>query len=223
MRTGLPQRPFPRSTPQEHPSSPTSLFSFHQAIPETYRVNRSHTFPLQEPYVPSSHSFKQVHKFNLLRPSQGKQIANPPVISTCVSSSGKTLAVVTLRDFVVYTLYNLKTQNKPQCMGNIDDEGTVLSGIDGTQLKNTWRIGHQKQKWEFGCAAVSDSIIAITASGRGCVILFSLKEEVHSPVGKFMSKLQQPDNMIRNIWFNANGQELVVLSHVPAVNKENWR
>jgi hypothetical protein len=175
----------------------------------------------QDSLPPTHPKLKCIQQVNLLRSAQSKQNANSSVVSTCVSPSGVTFGVVTPRNVFVHSLSGLKQPNpRPQCVFRIDDDGTLLSGLDSTQLKSSHHIGYEKKMWKFGCAATSDNVIAIAAVGKECLVLFSVKEGDHS-LGKLIRKLSHPEGVVRKMLFSADCEELAVLICLPT-KKEKW-
>lgn len=177
--------------------------------------------PSPEPLQQIGHTFRLAQEVNLVPPCQSKQITKASYIHTCISASAETFASVTPKEFFVYTFSSIQSSHKPSCVGKLESDGTVQVGVDNFQLEESWCIGYDKNGWSFGCAAISDSIIAIALSAKGCVLLLPLKAGKHSH-GTHISKIMQPDGVVQKVMFSTEGQELAVLSSFSATNKETW-
>jgi hypothetical protein len=138
-----------------------------------------------------------------------------PVVATCASGSGDTIAIIEPCQFRIYRL-NTNSQwsaNESSCMGKLE-EGIFKFGLDKTQLTSQTHIfGHRQ---EFECGAVTDSTLAIGASG--CLLIFSVGPETRP--GMCVFKSERPDRTVKTLVFDPRGTELAALFTEPGSTDE---
>jgi hypothetical protein len=149
----------------------------------------------------------------LLRTNYGdrRSRGNPQTVATSVAGSGETLAIVEESEYRVYKVDGNRNGNiKPKCVGKFERNGVYKAGLDGPQARSHGQIMSDKKKRDFSCAAVSDNLLAIGASG-GTFLIFSIGDGEQA-LGKPIFKLEQPDRSVHKVIFNQQSTELVVLS-----------
>lgn len=145
--------------------------------------------------------------FNLL-PDRNTQSKRLNVVSTCSSPTGDTLGVVCEQSFWVYKLSS--TNPRLKCMGKIDGQTQLYNyGLDDAQHTGQRNIVTESNKRGFGCAALSDNLLAIGALHSNCFMLFSVTDEDQ---GRCVFKKDTKDYIVSKIMFNPEATELVVLS-----------
>jgi hypothetical protein len=140
------------------------------------------------------------------------------VVATSVSGSGETLAIVEENEYRVYKTGARGPTIKSKCVGMFDETGRYLSGLDRPQARVHGHIMQDRRKREFTCAAVSDNLLAVGASG-GIFLLFSIGDGEQS-LGKCVFKLERPEHIIHKVLFNAENTELAVFSSKRGSNVE---
>lgn len=142
----------------------------------------------------------------------------PAVVATSVSSSGETLAIVEETEYRVYKTGARGPTIRPKCVGIFEENGTYRSGLDGPQARVHGHIMSDRKKREFTCAAVSENLLALGASG-GTFLIFSIGDGEQS-LGKCIFKLERPEYIIHKVLFNPESTELVVFSSMRGSNIE---
>ena len=93
--------------------------------------------------------FSACPSVTLLRTNYGNKVSKhpPSVVTTCVSSSGDTLAIVEETEYRVYKSFSSQTSTgKPKCVGRFEDNGLYRSGLDGPQARSHGHIMDDKKK-----------------------------------------------------------------------------
>jgi hypothetical protein len=130
------------------------------------------------------------------------------VVSTCASPSGDTLGVVCEQSFWVYK--SSTSSLKLKCMAKIDSRTHLFKyGLDDAQHTIQRDIINESNKRGFGCAALSDNLLAVGASHSDCFMLFSVADEEQ---GRCIFKSDPKDSIVHKIMFNPDTTEFVVLS-----------
>lgn len=171
--------------------------------------------------VSSGHTFETIVKVNIMPAVRDIKGARLEIVSTCVSSTGRHLAIVTRNAFVVYRTAAVQRDRQPFCMGSLANDGVICSGLDAAQLRFVCRVDREKQRWDFSWAAINDKVLALTVAGseRHYVVLISLSRETNS-VAKIVGQLPQSDAIVRKLLFNGMRDELTVLAHMPQSRRE---
>ena len=145
---------------------------------------------------------------NLLTDKEAQNNRRLNVVSTCASHSGDTLGVVCEQSFWVYKSSTNSLRLK--CMGKIDGRTQLFKyGLDDAQHTIQRDIITESNKRGFGCAALSDNLLAVGASHSDCFMLFSVADEEQ---GRCIFKSDPKDCIVHKIMFNPDATELVVLS-----------
>jgi hypothetical protein len=146
------------------------------------------------------------------------------LVATCVSGSGKTIAMIRENEFLVYKAGSgQQYSGKPKYVGRFEANGNWKSGLDGTHLKTQGPIMTLTSRYDFNCAAISDDFLAAGALGSNCLMIFSIAEAQKSGrcIGK--QETEDTDRTIRKILFNSANTELAVLFSISASQKELWQ
>ena len=144
---------------------------------------------------------------NLLPDKETQNNRRLNIIATCASPSGDTLGIVCEQSFWVH---RLSTSLRSKCMGKIDGQAQLFKyGLDDAQHTIQRGIITESNRRGFGCAALSDNLLAVGASHSGCFMLFSVADEEQ---GRCIFKGETKDCIVSKIMFNPDATELVVLS-----------
>lgn len=157
----------------------------------------------------------------LLRTNYGERQSksNPVVVATSVAGSGETLAIVEENEYRVYKLSGSRYATlKPKCVGKFERNGVYKAGLDGPQARSHGHVTNDQKKREFTCAAVSDNLLAVGATG-GIFLIFSIGDGEQA-LGKPIFKLEQPNRSVQKVIFNQQSTEIVVLSSARGSNTE---
>jgi hypothetical protein len=214
-----PLSPYSTTSPFSFPKSPASdvrsVWSQSTSAPATRRPELTETISFEE-------DFTHRKTIDLLKAGQGNNSKRrPELVATCVSGSGEIHAIVAEKEFWVFKFTGSQhTSLKRRCTGKLEAGGLFKYGLDGDH-SNVQRSIVSGQCQSFGCAAISDRILAIgsSASGTACMMLFSIGDEEQSP-GKFIFKVEHTDCVVRKLFFNPEGTEIGVLFAIPALKKE---
>lgn len=151
----------------------------------------------------------------------GRSKNNTPLVATCISPSGETLALVGKYEYWVYTLAGgYQASLKPKYKGKFESDGEFKSGLEIYDLKSQGRIMSDQRKREFECAAISDNLLVIGASESGCLLFFSIGE---GEQGRCTFKSEHTNRTIRKLVFSLDSTELAVLFSIPSNRKEICR
>lgn len=153
------------------------------------------------------------HRFALARggfdlTQGGKQAA---IISTCVSMSAESFAVVTEREFMVHTWSHCLRKPVLRCVGRFELDGNFKSGPIWKRLRPQGRLLTEKRRARpFMSAAMNDDYLAITVAGTNKVLIFAIGDN-DSWVGRCVFMLHQP-GLVKLVLFSST--EIAMLSEV---------
>jgi hypothetical protein len=154
---------------------------------------------------------------------ENKRTRKLPVDVTCVSGSGKSIAIVREKEFLIYkSASGQHSAGTPMICGRFGSNNHWQSGFDGRCMSNQGQIVEGRSKCFFSCAAISDSCLIGAIRGSGCVLIFTISDE--SP-GKFIGKAEEywDGGIAHMILFNRQGTEFVVINTIATKQEEIWR
>ena len=139
-----------------------------------------------------------------------------PIITTSISGSGKTFAVVREKDFLIYQ----NPSATPLIVGRICRNGDWQYGLDERPPSFQPKILAKVARYRFGHAAINDNVLVGGLTGSGCVLMFSISQ--NNP-GRFICQGATNGGVVHMIFFNRQGTEVVVIHTLHSKREESWQ
>jgi hypothetical protein len=129
------------------------------------------------------------------------------------------LAILEANEFWVYKSSECKPGSaQPRYVGKLERDGAFKSGLTG-HPRSQGHVLNGQRRASFGCAAISDNLLALGTSGSGSLLFCSIGYGERWP-GKCIMKVERNDRVVQRLVFNLESTKLAVLSSIPAAKKE---
>jgi len=202
---------FPNFSPNPYPSprSSTTFLGHHRS--EILR-DQSPSTRRTDTYNTDSHQ-----KLDLFASNKGNKVKRTqPLVGSCVSGSGETLAIIRENEFWVYRVsYPLSVNFR--YVGIVDSKGLFHHGKDPAEVQAIDYIMNSKPKPGFSCVATSDNLLAVGAEGVGIVLFFAIGE---GESARYLFQLNRAGCVVRKLVFNSESTELAVIYTAPQLKKD---